>query len=43
MDAIEPEAMPTALRTAIQQMAAFVDAGMKQDAKAGQARAGALC
>jgi len=43
MDAIEPEAMPTALRTAIQQMAAFVDAGMKQDARAGQARAGALC
>ena len=43
MDAIEPEAMPTALRTAIEQMAAFVDAGMKQDAKAAQARAGAAC
>lgn len=43
MDAIEPEAMPTALRTAIQQMAAFVEAGMKQDAKAIQARAGAAC
>lgn len=43
MDAIEPEAMPTALRTAIQQMAAFVEAGMKQDAKATQARAGAAC
>ena len=43
MDAIEPEAMPTALRTAIEQMAAFVDAGMKQDAKAAQPRAGAAC
>ncbi|MGK3143152.1 ubiquinone anaerobic biosynthesis accessory factor UbiT [Pantoea sp. C2G6] len=43
MDAIEPEAMPTALRTAIEQMAAFVEAGMKQDAKTAQARAGAAC
>lgn len=43
MDAIEPEAMPVALRTAIQQMADFVEAGMKQDAKAASARAGAAC
>ncbi|WP_312055315.1 SCP2 sterol-binding domain-containing protein [Pantoea brenneri] len=43
MDAIELDAMPTALRTAIQQMANFVEAGMKQDAKATQARAGAAC
>nr|WP_314509694.1 SCP2 domain-containing protein [uncultured Pantoea sp.] len=43
MYAIEPEAMPTALRTAIEQMAKFIDAGMKQDAKAARARAGAAC
>jgi predicted lipid carrier protein YhbT len=43
MDAIELDAMPTALRTAIQQMANFVEAGMKQDAKATQARAGVAC
>ena len=41
MDAIEPEATPTAPRTASELMAAFVDAGMTHDGKAAQARAGA--
>lgn len=43
MDALELEAMPTALRTGLQQLAAFVEAGMKQDAKAAQARAESVC
>ncbi|WP_442954666.1 ubiquinone anaerobic biosynthesis accessory factor UbiT [Pantoea sp. LMR881] len=43
MDAIELDAMPTMLRTGLQQLAAFVEAGMKLDAKAAQARAGVSC
>lgn len=43
MDALELEAMPTALRTGLQQLAAFVEAGLKQDAKAAQARAESVC
>ncbi len=43
MDALELEAMPTALRTGLQQLAAFVEAGIKQDAKAAQARAESVC
>jgi len=43
MDALELDAMPTALRTGLQQLAAFVEAGMKQDAKAAQARAESVC
>ena len=43
MDALELEAMPTALRTGLHQLAAFVEAGMKQDAKAAQARAESVC
>jgi Putative lipid carrier protein len=43
MDAIELDAMPTPLRTGLQQLAAFIEAGMKQDAKAAEARAGISC
>ncbi|WP_371243357.1 SCP2 domain-containing protein [Pantoea sp. KPR_PJ] len=43
MDALELEAMPTALRTGLQQLAAFVEAGMKQDAMTAQARAESVC
>jgi len=43
MDAIELDAMPTPLRTGLQQLAAFVEAGMKQDAEAAEARAGISC
>nr|MBA2815962.1 putative protease YhbU precursor [Candidatus Pantoea persica] len=43
MDALELEAMTTALRTGLQQLAAFVEAGIKQDAKAAQARAESVC
>lgn len=43
MDAIELDAMPTPLRTGLQQLAAFVEAGLKQDAKAGESRAGISC
>jgi len=43
MDALELESMPTALRTGLQQLAAFVEAGMKQDAKAAQARVETVC
>lgn len=43
MDAIELDAMSMPLRTGLQQLAAFVEAGMKLDAKAVQARAGAIC
>jgi predicted lipid carrier protein YhbT len=35
--------MPTPLRTGLQQLAAFVEAGMKQDAKAADARAEISC
>ena len=37
------DAMPTPLRTGLQQLAAFVEAGMKQDAEAAEARAGISC
>ena len=43
MDAIELDAMPTPLRTGLLQLAAFVEAGMTQDAKAAEARAGISC
>ncbi|MBP2196317.1 ubiquinone anaerobic biosynthesis accessory factor UbiT [Pantoea cypripedii] len=43
MDAIELDAMPTPLRTGLQQLAAFVEAGLKQDAKATESRAGISC
>ena len=43
MDAIELDAMSMPLRTGLQLLAAFVEAGMKLDAKAVQARAGAIC
>lgn len=43
MDAIELDAMPVPLRTGLQKMAAFVEAGMKQDAIAASARAGVSC
>ncbi|MEG3111503.1 SCP2 domain-containing protein [Pantoea sp. T14] len=43
MDAIELDAMPTPLRTGLQQLAAFVEAGMTLDSKAAQARAGDTC
>ena len=43
MDAIEPETLPTPLRTGLQQLAAFIEAGMTQDAKAAEARAGNSC
>lgn len=43
MDAIELDAMPMPLRTGLQQLAAFIEAGMKQDAKAAEARAGISC
>lgn len=43
MDAIEPEAMPVPLRTAIEQLATLVEAAMKRDAKDTSLGEGASC
>lgn len=43
MDAVEPESLPVPLRMSLLKLAAFVEAGLNEDANSAVNRAGTLC